>query len=370
MTVKKIIFLLVLLLCIASINIKAQAIADSGRAEVGKPVPDYVFKDIRYWKTKTASIRDFRGKWLIMDFGGPNCASCIAHIPDFNNFQKEFGKQLQVLLVEQLEPTGKAQREKDPNWPAETYAVYEKIRQRQHIDLPIAFDSVLYKQYEIAGMPYIVIVDPEGIVRFITSSLTRENVADILSGKKPALTAAYSDDLKNRTLSYNYHFPLLTRGEMVNGGNDTSYLFRSLLVQWNDSQFGYAVIYQPGRLEAFGLDLVQLYRLAYLGTDWWYSGDHRFEPGKSLYGNFYYEPLLLTRDSSFFNTPGMYSRIKQDIEHTYSYSLTLPGLFKEYPKITAQDRQHFQHILQQELDNLFPYTVFPLKRSKDPFTDW
>ncbi len=318
---------------------------------VGKVIPDYTFGDVKYYKSTAASISDFRGKWLIMDFGGPNCASCIAHIPDFNDFQHEFGKQLQVLLIENLEPTYEAVSSKDQDWKAKTYELYDKIRKKRHIDLPIAFDSVLYHKYDISGMPAIIIVDPDGVVRFTTGELKRSDILDILSGKTPTLEKMYTGKLQAHMRKYNFHAPLLTNGLNGNGGSDTGFFYRSILTFWNDSQPGWNIRYLKGSFEAYCLDLTNLYKLAYLGKADWGDLDTVF------YGKFYYEPLLLTKDSLFFHTSGSYSVSQIDRLHTFSYSLTLPGLNPDWPRISDNDKNKIHHILQRELSLNFPYVA-------------
>ncbi len=47
--------------------------------------------------------------------------------------------------------------------------MFEKLRVKKGLNISSAYDSVLEKRWDIQSMPHIVIVDPEGIVRYITS---------------------------------------------------------------------------------------------------------------------------------------------------------------------------------------------------------
>jgi hypothetical protein len=52
--------------------------------EVGKPCPDFTLHNIEYYSKKEASVKDFRGKWLILDFWNKGCGACIASFPKIN----------------------------------------------------------------------------------------------------------------------------------------------------------------------------------------------------------------------------------------------------------------------------------------------
>ncbi len=50
-----------------------------------------------------ATIGDFRGKLLILDFWYTGCPACIADFPKLEALQREFGDRIQILLVNPLE---------------------------------------------------------------------------------------------------------------------------------------------------------------------------------------------------------------------------------------------------------------------------
>jgi len=78
-------------------TISAQYI--KGSLRVGDMVPDVSIRNISNYATTTATISDFKGKLLILDFWGVHCTSCIEEMPHMEALQKEFGDKIQVLLV-------------------------------------------------------------------------------------------------------------------------------------------------------------------------------------------------------------------------------------------------------------------------------
>src|ERR1043166_8544255 len=69
--------------------------------EIGKPCPNFILTDIEHFPKKTASLNNFRGKWLILDFWTRYCSVCVESMPKTDSLQKEFGKKVQFLLVGQ-----------------------------------------------------------------------------------------------------------------------------------------------------------------------------------------------------------------------------------------------------------------------------
>src|SRR5258706_7287535 len=94
-TIKNNITYLLLFLIFCPVISPAQSIP---QPEIGKPMPDFSVDNIKNYKTTKASLKDFRGKWLIFDFWGINCKACIASFPKINQIQQEFPDKLQMLL--------------------------------------------------------------------------------------------------------------------------------------------------------------------------------------------------------------------------------------------------------------------------------
>jgi thiol-disulfide isomerase/thioredoxin len=153
--------------------------------EIGKPCPDFHFTEVRYYSRKAVSLKDFRGQWLMLDFWNRYCTVCLRRMPGTDSLQKKFSKQVQFILVGY---TGSRYTHRSDNKPI--HELYRKFRKRLNIDLPIAYDSLLFHRFDIGACPYIVIVDPKGIVRGVTTRLNEQNIKDLLSNKIPELDKA------------------------------------------------------------------------------------------------------------------------------------------------------------------------------------
>lgn len=316
---------------------------------VGKEIPNLTFDNVKYYRSSTLSLKEFRGKWVVIDFGGPNCVACIIGIPKLARIQQEFHSKLQVLLVEDLVPTSNAVVNEHSDWRQRTYAMYDKLIKKNNINLPMAFDTSLIRRWQI-GLPFIIIIDPNGITKFITSAISREEICKIINNENVTLSKPDDIEFERQSSQYNFRYPLLISGNQANGGIDSDFVYRSMLVRWNSKQPTYGVYYYKNRVEAFCLDLSNLYRLAYVGKIDWDSND-------SLYGNYYYAPCILSKDSLIFHTKGAYSSTPTEMEHTFSYSLKLPGLNEKAPLITLVDQQILQEVLKKDLALNFPYDV-------------
>src|SRR5688572_9535860 len=75
--------------------------ADSIRhyPEVGDANLEFALTNIRYFSKKEASLADFKGKWLIVDFWTRWCPACIASFPKVDELKKKFEGKVQFILV-------------------------------------------------------------------------------------------------------------------------------------------------------------------------------------------------------------------------------------------------------------------------------
>jgi thiol-disulfide isomerase/thioredoxin len=93
---------------------------------------------------------DHRGKFVLIDFWATWCAQCRAAIPMLNDFQRKFGSRM--IIVGLTDEPGD---------------VVKKMSGTQ-MEYYVATDSLgrTKKAMEISGIPHMVIVDPQGIVRW------------------------------------------------------------------------------------------------------------------------------------------------------------------------------------------------------------
>lgn len=174
---------------------------------IGDPVPDVHLEPLLNYPTPTARLSDFKGKWLIIDLYATWCTACLTIMPKLQALQEKYADKLQVLVV-----------------TYEHDSIFQKVRARnkvlRSINLPfLTGDSVLHQLFPHREIPHEVWIDPEGVVRAITSAddVREENVAALLSGKPVALR------LKKDLVGYRSKDPLPT--------GDSGFLYRSLLTK-------------------------------------------------------------------------------------------------------------------------------------------
>ena len=126
---------------------------------------------VEKWLTKEP---DRKGKFVLIDFWATWCGPCRKAIPELNALHKKFGDKLVVIGISD-EPEAKV---KSMTTPGIEYfsAIDTQARTK--------------KAVEVKGIPHVLIIDPQGIVRWEGFplldgfELTEKVVADILA--KPA----------------------------------------------------------------------------------------------------------------------------------------------------------------------------------------
>jgi len=134
------------------------------KSYLDKKAPDLV---VEKWLTKEP---DRKGKFVLVDFWATWCGPCRKAIPELNALHKKFGDKLVVIgLSDEAEVTVKAMKT-----PTIEYASAIDTQKR------------MKKEVEVTGIPHVMIIDPQGIVRWEGfpllggHELTEKVVADVL----------------------------------------------------------------------------------------------------------------------------------------------------------------------------------------------
>jgi len=90
------------------------------------------------------------GRWVLIDFWATWCPPCKKAIPELNAFHKRFGDQLVVIGISD---------------EAEEVVRKMKVPTIEYFQA-IAPGKRTYQEYEVKGIPHVVVLDPDGIVRW------------------------------------------------------------------------------------------------------------------------------------------------------------------------------------------------------------
>lgn len=339
-------YLLLLFLVKFFLPVAAQGNFGSYVPSVGESVRDYEFTFVDNYPTSSFKVSDFRGKWVILDFWSYGCAGCIASFPKMNDIHKRFKDKVQLVMVG-LD---------SPKFRSKTLKLFKDRKKQYDLEFTMALDSNASKFFNIQSVPYILVIDPEGVIRAKTVSISEKDVEEFLKGDLPQLRPAYSgtekEEIGDRYIS---ELPLLTNGLNANGGKaDSSFLFRSLLTTYSKgmssvittlfSERSPAVA--KGKVELSGVSLAYLYRTAYFGSGGWSMGFPQ-------YGKYSWPIELHLRDSSSF----IYDRAT--LKGHYTYSLIVPK--------NRSNLAYLKKLMQADLERYFNYDVSVEKRLKSAF---
>jgi len=220
-------------------------------------------------------MEDYKGKYLLLDLFSSNCIQCFQNLPRLDSINKQYGKDLTILLV------GKRDYKLE--------GLYEKYRKRFNLQLDVSIDSVLFTKVKYFFLPTYVWIGPDGLIRAVSApdQVTVENIERFISGKPlpfGALPIVQGFDPKK---------DYLIEG---NGGPDSNYLIRSIFGKW-DPTLPY---FTPDKLQfsletnkftTLGKTMEGLYRYAYFNSSFWRYGD-------SLNGKVWLHPVLPDGETS------------------------------------------------------------------------
>lgn len=120
---------------------------------IGKPALDFTQPDTA---GKPVSLKDFHGKYVLLDFWASWCGPCREENPNVvAAFNKYHDKNFTVLSVSLDQPTGK---EKWMN------AIHKDGLTWTHVSDLKFWNNAVAKEYDIEGIPANFLLDPNGII--------------------------------------------------------------------------------------------------------------------------------------------------------------------------------------------------------------
>src|SRR5690606_25210392 len=116
---------------------------DESFPKIGKPMPDFTLNNILYYEKEQTSLKDFKGKWIVLDFWNRLCVNCIKSFPKVNDLRKEFKGKVEFFLVGR----------NDGKYYNGSEKVYQKVQDKYNLELPLVYDAGLFESFGVTSVP-------------------------------------------------------------------------------------------------------------------------------------------------------------------------------------------------------------------------
>jgi thiol-disulfide isomerase/thioredoxin len=133
-----------------------------GPASIGKLAPDFTLKELK--SGKNISLKDYRGKIVILDFWASWCSPCGESLPELAKIDSE-NHTLKVLAVNVDD-----QKES---------AIKFLNKFGLNLSVPYDEDGNVVKSYEIPAMPTAIIIDQKGVIRYLHIGYNKNHLENI-----------------------------------------------------------------------------------------------------------------------------------------------------------------------------------------------
>lgn len=246
-------------ICFALLTTRAYG-QEKSYPEIGRLMPSFALKaDQKDIKGKLSS-NELKGKYYILDFWSTGCGACVASFPKTDTLQTKYDKDLQIVLV------GLEEKHRDVR------KFFDIYRKRYALKITTFLDSSSFNRFVPASVPHLIWVNGDGIVKAITTTtdLTDDNIARFIKDKDFKFEDYSYSARRKAKLEFKRGKPLLIEG---NGGDDTSYAFRTILLPWK-IDMGSPHLPEPrpnkvngrAQYQIIGAPVEVLYAMAYFGT--------------------------------------------------------------------------------------------------------
>jgi len=131
------------------------------------------FRSVFNHKTDTIRLADYAGKFIVLDFWGFKCVSCLRSFPKMDSLQRIYADDIQFLLVN-----------KETICQTDSF-----LRKRVKVFKPaipfITGDTMLSGRFNHRSVPYYVILDRTGVPIFQSTYIDELNLKKMIAGQEP-----------------------------------------------------------------------------------------------------------------------------------------------------------------------------------------
>ncbi|GMT45696.1 MAG: hypothetical protein IEMM0006_1528 [bacterium] len=131
----------------------------------GTPAPAFLLPDLT---GKEFSLKDFRGKFVLLDFVNTHCPVCNKQLNELANISRELGAGFTNLTIVKGKATPEFMRQANPtgySWPF----------------LLLGKSILILERYQIVTYPAYVLIDPEGRVAMAPAPMPGNNLQQYIA---------------------------------------------------------------------------------------------------------------------------------------------------------------------------------------------
>lgn len=147
----------------------------------GQPALDFNLPDLSD-SGKSYSLKDFRGKVILLNLWASWCTGCQAEMPEFLDIQDKYKKK-PFLIVAVSVDSNKAK--------AIDYLKGLEEKAKKKVNFTVLYDkdqAIAKKEYKPRGMPASYLIDKNGVLkRIFLGSFTAANIDSLTSAIEEAL---------------------------------------------------------------------------------------------------------------------------------------------------------------------------------------
>ena len=144
----------------------ARKMAENPRRARENYAPDFSFTSLQ---GEYVSLDDLRGKVVVLDFWGTWCPPCVESVPSLRSMHKKYSKEPSFMLI------GISSDSDEDVW--REFTERNKMVWPQYRDK----DRKIHRAFGIRAFPTYVLIDHEGVVRYMSTGASWERSADLHS---------------------------------------------------------------------------------------------------------------------------------------------------------------------------------------------